>query len=135
MKYNFTDIALSEDGDLILDPDNDIAIVNSIDAFAQEIEFRLKTDKRDMFLHSEFGNELKEQIGQRNTREVAERGRADIISCLTYGGLIDPLDLLVVAIPVDSNTLMYHIEVRNNNYTAYKTDLICDLENGIRRRA
>lgn len=133
MKYDYTDIALSKDGDLIIDTSKDVRMARSVEALEQGINFRINTDLRDMFMHPGLGNKLKELVGKRNTREVAESGRADIVSCLTYGEFIDPNDLMVVALPIDSSNILYHVEIYNDTYVVYKFDLMCDLENGIRR--
>ena len=133
MRYRYSDIYLTADGDLTISPTGDLYVASGVSALRQGIETRLKTELGDLFMHPGFGNNLKEMIGKRNTRKVAEEGKRAIINCLTYGGFIDPGDLSVAAIPTDENTILYHVEVFTENYVVYKFDLICDLENGIRR--
>lgn len=133
MKYKYTDIGITSDGDLLIGPTDDLYVLRNLDAVKQGIEFRIKTDLGDMLIHPKLGNRLRDIAGKRNTREVADQGRASIIGCLTYGNFLDPKDINVVAIPMDANNILYHVEIDLGNYVAYKFDLVCDLENGIRR--
>ena len=133
MKYKYSDISLSAEGDLAISPTGDLYVMRGIGSLRQGIESRLKTDLGDLFTHPKFGNKLKDLVCKRNTKQTAEQGRQSIISCLTYDGFIDPGDLSVVAIPVSITDILYHIEVSNGSYVVYKFDLVCDLENGIRR--
>ena len=133
MKYTYSDLALSADGDLIIGPTGDLYVTSGVDSLRQGIEIRLKTDLGDLFAHQKFGNKIRDMIGKRNTKQVAEEGRQSIISCLSYGGFIDAPDLNVVAVPIGSTEILYHIEVNSGSYVIYKFDLVCDLENGIRR--
>lgn len=126
-------MAMTEDGDMIITPTGDLYTVTGIDCLRQQIEARLKTDLGDYLPHPRLGNTLRNLIGKRNTRQTAEEGRLSIINCLTYGGLINPADLSVTAIPVDERNILYHIEVRNGTYVVYKADLLCNLDKGIRR--
>jgi hypothetical protein len=133
MSYKYSDIALTEDGDLAIGPSGDFYLSKSTSALQQGIDFRLMTDLNDMFLHPKLGTNIRELVGRRNTKELLESGKASIISCLTYNNFIDASDLTVVGIPVDATTILYHVEISNDTYVAYKFDLMCDLENGIRK--
>lgn len=133
LKYKYNDLTLSADGDLVIGPAEDLYIIKNTGALRQGIEVRIKTEMADLFLHPKFGNKLKDMIGKRNTKQVAEEGKQYIAICLSYDGFINPGDLNIAAIPLDSTSILYHIEVTNESYVIYKFDLVCDLENGIRR--
>jgi hypothetical protein len=129
----YSDLTITEDGDLAMGPGGDLYILKGIPSLRQDIEFRLKTDLGDLLTQPKIGSRLRDMIGRRNTKEVAEQIKTEITNCLTYGNFIDPGDLNVSAIPVDESTIICHIEVSADTYVAYRFDLIYDLENGIRR--
>lgn len=149
-KYNYTDLAISEDGDILLSAprlDNsynvmlnedgrevrDILFVSKDSAIKQAIDFRLKTELGDMYIQPGVGIDIDKIIGKRNTKETATEGEQAIRRALTYGGLIDSSDITIVPIPLDNMTIIYHVEVHIDGYTTYKLDLSLDLENGMRR--
>lgn len=147
MSYNYIDMAQTDDGDIIIGPPKyvngivledgrevrDLALTSGPDAIIQASGFRLMTEQGDMFLHVELGTIFQEIVGQRNTKDTMEMGKTSIINALTYGGFIMPKDILVTGIPIDEQNIIYHIEVSSGNYIVLKLDLLCDLENGIRR--
>jgi phage baseplate assembly protein W len=137
---DLTDIALTDDGDIILGSildgeieNTDIALVSGVDHATQSINFRLRTNLRELFMHEEIGNELIEVIGKTNTRETAEQGKRYIINAITKNNFIAEDEVEVTAIPVDVNTIVYSIAVTPDNYGTIIIVLEVDLKNGIRR--
>ena len=132
MKYEYSDIAITPDGDLSMS-NGDLMLFGKIDGFRQAVEFRLRTQLGDMFIHPYLGNSIEDIVGKRNTEEVAEEGKNAIINALTYGNMIDMQDIKIVAIPVTQSAIVFHVEIETDTYVPYKFDMMCDLENGIRR--
>lgn len=132
MKYQFRDIGLTAEGDLLLGPNDDFYSLRGIDAMKQQIEFRLKTDLGDMFLHKRLGTDLRDMVGKRNTKQLVEHGKASIMNCLCYGGFLAAGDIYIVSLPLDAQSIIYHIEINLESGVPYKFDLLCDPEDGIR---
>ena len=140
---NNTDLALSEDGDLIF-PNiikddystgfKTIALVSGNEEVIQNISVRLKTNLRELFLHQDFGNALLKIIGQRNTRETAELGKQYLKNTiLRENQIIKPEHLDITATPLDLNKILYIIKIADSPFSAIDMILEVDLQQGIRR--
>ncbi|MCX7610377.1 MAG: hypothetical protein N2043_02160 [Ignavibacterium sp.] len=100
---NTFDFRLDENGDLILTNDwsGDISMVNGVDYLIQQVEIRIKE------------SDIDDLIGEKNTMEVAEKGKGMIISALTYDGLIDFSDIYVEAVPISPHVLYFYVFVKS----------------------
>lgn len=137
------DIKISDNGDLDIDStvinagteDQQILrdFANTLDesSIRQSMYVRLKTNLQEFFLHPDVGNDLAKLIGKRNTRENAERGRLYIINAIVNKNYIDKSELEVNAIPIDSSTIVYSIQVKSNDNINFTLEV--DLDKGIRR--
>ncbi len=150
MIEDYTDLAITQDGDLLLGPPllgdqgepipdengNDIIdldIVYNESGLSQAIEFRLKTELGDLYLHPQIGSNLYQLIGRKNIREIAEAGKEMIITALTYDRLISKESLSIIPIPLDIDEIIYHIQVVMDGSVVYNQNFNFNIEEGIRR--
>lgn len=82
------DLKMTVDGELVIGPDGDIATVEGDEAIAQQILFRLKTQKRDWTLSPEVGANLESFIGKPNTRETRDLIEVAVLSELVRAQLV-----------------------------------------------
>jgi hypothetical protein len=108
--YDDTDLALTLDGDFIIDETGDLKIVSEFECTADDINMAVKTQKNDSEVFPQFGADLEELIGQPNTREVGDDGRNKIIEELVNNKIVNSDDLEVVPIPID-DSITYYIVV------------------------
>ena len=130
-KYNTFDLAITDDGDLILETETDdlgnpilfdeqtmadfkLSSVTFADipTLKQNIMTRIKTLNPEMEFDPEIGADLSTFIGLPNDRESGRLIEEAIISVLTFDGMIAPEDLSVRAVPVDLTEMLIRIEVR-----------------------
>lgn len=109
------DLALSADGDLVLGPDGDFVTVSGLDAFQQDILFRLKTARGDYQLAPQCGASLNTLIGSPLSPATGSRLQSLVITALTHDGFLDSNSIEVETFPSDSKTLsaLIHIDLSN----------------------
>ena len=75
--YLGTDIGFDTDGDLIVTPTGDMAIVSGVDCLLQNVQDRLRTLPGDFWKHPDFGCDTNRLLGAPDTplnRALAQRG-------------------------------------------------------------
>lgn len=139
---NNTDLAVSDEGDLIIYHKEDkdgkehgqLTLVKGSEEVLQSVNIRLRTNLFEFFMHPDIGNQLLEIVGQRNTRETAERGRRYLISTiLRHNKVIKEEHLVITVTPLDTNTLLYIIKIADGLFSSIDMMLELDLQQGIRR--
>jgi len=108
---------LTAEGDEVTDETlgvliRDIPIFSTYLVDKQVINNRMRTENPEWFHHPEIGPSLSQLIGEPNTRETGEKGKALIVECLTKDGFISPNDLEVNAIPYDIGTILFRVVIQ-----------------------
>lgn len=93
------DFKMTVDGELMIGPDGDIALVWGDEQIIQEVIFRLKTTKGDWMLSPGVGCSLEEFIGQPNTVYTHTLIEERIRTALTNDGLLGMPEIYVVDMP------------------------------------
>lgn len=130
------DLGMTDNGDFMTITNNgltDFSLVSDEHAIKQSVDFRLKTNIRELFLHPEVGNELIEIIGKRNTRETAQEGINYIIKAISLNNYIPREQVIVEAIPTETNKIVFIVNIDYREIKAFKIVLEVDLQEGIRR--
>jgi hypothetical protein len=122
--YKDTDLAIDDDGDLILDVisdpvtgeiiETDFALAKDFDCTADDIDTCAKSQKNDSDVWPNFGADLEELVGQPNTRQIGEEGRDRLVNSLIDSGIVNMSDLTVMAIP-GGDTIIYYVIVQKAN--------------------
>lgn len=118
---------IGEDGKEI----RDIALSRGKDTEKHIIMNRLRTDAPDWFHHPSMGGNLSDLVGEPNTRETAERGRASIINALTYRNLYHPAELDVRPVPISSEEILFVITISRVRNQIYRLPLVFNLTHGV----
>ena len=130
------DLGITDNGDFMTITHNgltDFSLVNDEYALRQSVNFRLKTNIRELFLHEEIGNELIEIIGKRNTKETALLGINYITKAISLNNYIPQDQINIEAIPADNNKIVFVIDINYREIKAFKIILEVGLQDGIRR--
>lgn len=112
--FRVNDLRWSWNGDLILGQDGDLDDTTQHDellSLVQEAKTRIRSNLYDWRLHPELGASLNQIIGEANSFELAELGKARIISALTRDGLLTPQLITVQYMPVDRHHLLYRVKI------------------------
>lgn len=125
------DIALSYDGDLILDENDDLRIISSIEWFKREINKILKTKLGEWKSDPNIGMDLENFHGQANNRNVAINIKKEIQRALTLDNFQFPGQFEIQVIPISTSEITIYIiyNILGDNYNIVK--LMYDLNNGI----
>jgi hypothetical protein len=108
-RYNEMDLAITLDGDLIVDEEKgDFATVENSEAAAQNMFCRLKSSDPEWFDETLAAN-LEDLLGLPNTRENGEKGEEMIRHAMLIDDLISIDDLYVQAVPIDKYTLVFFV--------------------------
>jgi hypothetical protein len=116
MATRIIDLGLTNDGDLMLDvnPDineTDLQLAEDEDNLRQQVIIRLKTYRGDWLSFMGVGANMVDYIGLPNTKEVADRIAANIVSAITYDKFIDPSLVNIYSIPVNENEILFTIRI------------------------
>ena len=130
------DIALTVDGDLVLDDTGDFATINGVAVLQQEVLFRLRTTLGDYLYQMQCGTELSSLIGKPNSQETANKGEETIRRSLTHDGLLDDSTLEIISFPLNNSTISYVLLIDASSYGFTEQDVISlefsvDLEQGL----
>lgn len=82
------DLQMTENGELIVGPDGDLAYTWGDEQVAQEVLFRLKTTKADWVLSPSVGCSLEDFIGQPNTSLTRSLIESRVLQELTRDSLL-----------------------------------------------
>lgn len=114
MEYDKIDLALSSDGDFVVDESGDLALSKGFDCTRDDIALAVKTQKNDSDVYPEFGADLEELIGYPNSREIGEEGAARIVDVLVSNGLVNSEDLTVIPLPA-GDEIKYYVVIQREN--------------------
>lgn len=131
MKWNKTDLAMTEEGDLSVGIGGDLLLCSGITEFKQMLASRVKTIKGDLLMHPELGNVMQEFVGRRNTRETADEIKAALKSLLTYDGFVPAKDVTIQVVPVSNDMVMIHMVVENEIGSDHIQEFLFSYERGM----
>lgn len=106
-----TDIALTPDGDFILE-DYDIKLTDDAEYLKQQAQNRIKSIKVD-WRYDHIGADMEDLIGQANTTDTAQWGTEKLTEALTFDGLFDVVDLYIKPIPLDKSTVVFFVFINS----------------------
>lgn len=107
------DFKMTDSWDLVVGPTGDLELVDGDEQIAQEILFRLKTQKGDYLLSPHIGASLEKYIGQPNEPATHFAIESDVFTALTFDGLIYLPQ--VDCFPVSDNEVMVLVEFESLN--------------------
>lgn len=110
--YSEVDIQVSPSGDLTVAANGDFLLADPSGVLKQDIAFRLKTDFNDFRPHPDIGADMSSLIGEQNNRTTAQRGEEKIVYSLTKDGRIGGADLMVKAVPINLDNIVYYVFIR-----------------------
>jgi len=111
-KFLGTDIAFDADGDLMVTPTGDLAIVSGVDCLLQDVQDWLRTLPSDLWKHPEFGCDANRLLGALDTplnRALAQRA---IRIALEDEPRIDPKTLQIKPDRFSSEEKVFTIQFR-----------------------
>lgn len=127
----YTDLGLTEDGDLILD-DGEFTVVQQFEFYKQCATNRIKSIKKDWYKDN-IGADLEEILGMPNTRVVASLGENKIRQSLTFDNLFNDKDIVIVPSPVTNMIISYSITIQSEDFGGpIKLEVTLDLTQGIK---
>jgi hypothetical protein len=130
--YSEVDIQVSASGDLVLAPNGDLRMAEPSGVLKQDVVFRVMTDYNDFTPHPDVGADLSALIGEQNTRKTAQSGEQKIARSLTKDGRIISSDLMVKAVPINLDSIVYYIFINDGVSVLNVTpDMAFDLNRGI----
>lgn len=109
------DLRITDDGDLVLSEDGDLDICEEHDFVMQQIKYRLKSNKPEIFMNSSICADLFELRGWPNTRETADEGTRRILRALTIDGLLDANDIYIEAHPTSPQMITWFVFINSGN--------------------
>ena len=111
--HRVNDLRWTWNGDLVIGDNGDLTdtSAHSLLSFIQEIKTRIHSDLYDWRLHPHIGAALSELIGEPNTRDLAEQGKARMISALVRDGFIAKRYIRINYTPIDRHHLMYRLTI------------------------
>ena len=111
--HRVNDLRWTWNGDFVIGNQGDLMDTSAHEllSFIQEVKTRVRSDLYDWKLHPSLGASLSDLIGELNNKEIAERGKARIISALVRDGFVGARFIKVNYIPIDQNHLMYRLSI------------------------
>jgi len=98
------DLALTRDGDLLLDDSGNLALAEGPAFVVQSAYNRIKSVTVDWF-YDNVGADLVDFLGYPNTRDTGRQIEERLVKVLTGDGLVDRDSLFVKVVPVSKTTL------------------------------
>lgn len=99
------DLRLSKEGNFALSSDGDAAIVSGIDCLIQDIKHRLITYPGDLWLHPEYGSELRHFLQSTDDEMTRLELQQVIYLALKDDELIDPESITVSVINISRESI------------------------------
>lgn len=127
------DLALTGDGDLMLNESGDLALVEGPSFVVQSVYNRIKSVTVDWF-YDNIGADLIDFLGYPNTRDTAKCIEARLISTLTAGGLLDTDSIFVKVVPVSRTTLSAFVFIKlteDENESPVGFEISINLDGGV----
>jgi len=112
-------------------PIRDIGVAFGVETIQQMIWNRLRTENPDWSLHDGVGADLSDLIGELNTRETMEVGRASIIKALTYDDALNENNFEVRGFPYTAESIMYMITIKEEGRQDIRIPLLFHMELGL----
>lgn len=107
-----SDIYLTQNGDLLIDGNKDIARVSdSLQNDIQQVYLRLMTEPGDFYIYPLLGIDLSLLYGMPQSRETGEFGKKLIRSGLQREGLFKGRSIKIDAIPTGPDTIRFDIHI------------------------
>jgi phage baseplate assembly protein W len=104
-----TDLKITDNGDLIIGANGDLAVVSGDEQLAQQIVFLLKTTAGDNLLEPEIGVSLEDFIGEENSTATRLRIENRVRSALLFDLSLSSVE--VTCIPLDKDEVFILIEL------------------------
>jgi len=108
--YTEQDIALTFDGDIILESNGDIKVANSLDTYKSAANFVLRTDYGDYAADNNVGCNLGSFIGATNTPDVHAEMEYNITSTL-QNEIFGQGSVVATVVPFDIDEALAIIEI------------------------
>lgn len=124
------DIAMSLDGDLMLDDRGDLALVDGFEWLTREVNKRIRTNNPDWRYHSDVGASLEFFIGLLNTEATSRRIRSAIDRSLAIDNIGFPGSWDIQIFPIGADTLSIIINLSLAGVPIMISRLIYDYRNG-----
>jgi hypothetical protein len=109
----------------------DVAMSRGRQTEKQIIINRINTQAPDWFHHTTMGGNLSDLVGEPNTKETAEIGKAKIIRVLTYKDFLHPTEINVKPVPTSQNEILFIITISKLRQQEYKLPLVFNLSHGL----
>ncbi len=127
--YFQRDIESTDDGDLVLDSNGDFKIASPIRTTAQAVNNFLLTNKGELLTDVNFGANLQSFYGDRNVVDTHRLMERSILAGLEVQKLIDPSDLSVDVIPIETDEAAIIIDIKGQFIDFEKTGAFGFIEN------
>jgi len=119
------DLYFSEDGDIKISVNGDIAITQTASRdVAQQIYMRVMTELGDFVIYPNLGAQLDQLIGLPQTAKTGQFGEQIILEALRRDGRLRGRPMSIKAVPVGSQTIRFDIYTMIEN----KNSLILSVE-------
>jgi len=109
----------------------DIGVQFGIETMQQMIMNRLRTENPDWLLHDGIGADLSDLIGEGNTRETMEQGKAQIKKALLYDETLNERDFQIDGFPYDAERIMYVITLKQAGRQDIRIPFLFHVELGL----
>lgn len=125
------DVALSYDGDLILDDNGDLQTISGIEWFKREVNKIIRTRLREWRSEPDIGMDTEDFTGRINSRETAVDIKRRILEALTIDNFQSPGQFDIQVVPVSSNEISIFItyNIMGESYSVSK--LLFNLDRNI----
>ena len=104
-----TDVAMTIDGDLRINDNGDLELIDGFDNLSVQTNKRVRTNNPTWRKHPTSGASLHDFIGMPNTRETSSEIMKRILNTLNVDGIAYPGRFSVQIVPVDVDTLIITI--------------------------
>jgi hypothetical protein len=126
-----TDIAMSLDGDIMLDETGDIGLVQGWDFLFREVNKRIRTNNPSWKTHPSIGVTLRDFIGHPNTPATSQALRKRIREKLSIDNIGFPGEFDVIITPTGRDSVDISIEFYVGGMKTELTKIIYDFKNGV----
>lgn len=107
-----SDLYLDPNGDLIINGNNDISLVeSSMQADVQQVYLRLMTEPGDFYIYPNLGTDLSLLYGMPQTPETGEYGKKIIRAALQREGVFKGKNIKINAVPTGRDTIRFDVHI------------------------
>jgi len=129
MARTANDLYLSPEGDLVI-RSGDLRAVTENEYLLQSARSRIKSIKSDWF-YDHIGADLESILGEPNTREISDLGKAKIITALTEDDMFTLDDVYIKDAPTGRNSVLYIVALKTTSGSPMILNVTMDLVRGI----